>query len=135
MIQNATVDLYEPLIEKNSEGTTTKFWSYKGLFGGAWDDDGTWDDTLRFGDGPVVELRGDVQAATLTQVQLDLWGISSKQSDVKALFCDNVDEVSVMNRASVLSDFDATLRYYEIRGVNRWPIHAKAVLVPIQGEG
>lgn len=134
MIQNATLAIFSPLVTKNSEGTTVKFWAYKGLFGGVWDDEETWDDTLRFGDGPSSSSRCDVQAGLFTQAQLEAWGISTKQSDIKKAFLENLSDLVILNRVSVLSDFDATLKYYEIRAVNRWPIHAEAILVPIQGE-
>lgn len=119
MLDNASVSVYIPIIAKNDEGTPIKTWGY--LSSPAVD--------------PVETFRADVQPANLSQAQLEQWGLSNRQSDLKKMFYYTSAYVKLNNRVHVVSDIpnDGT-GYYEIRGTNHWPIHGECLLVPVQGE-
>jgi hypothetical protein len=118
MFENALVEVYVPTIAPNSEGTPTKSWGYK---------QATPVD-------PSEIFRADVQPAGLTRAEIELWGLSDKESNAKRMFYRFATKVEKNNRARVTSDIDGSVLVYEIKGVNKWPIHGEAVLVPVQGE-
>jgi hypothetical protein len=120
MIENATVKIYIPVIAKNSEGTPTKTWGYK---------------VTPEPIAPIEEFRADVQPARLSEADLQAYGLSNKDSDVKKMYFYQSPNSVLNNRAFILSDFPGESGiYYEIRGSNHWPIHGEALLVPVQGE-
>lgn len=120
MLQNATISIYVPYMKKNTEGTPVKVFGYQQT--------------------PIVApnetYRADVQPFSLSQVQAEQWGLSNKAADVKKLIFDGAITLKtiVNNRAKVVSDFDESTVYYDIRALNIWPIHNTAILVPVQGE-
>lgn len=135
MIDNATVLTYAPIKARNSEGTIVNTWGYIKtlLLLGLWDDGQAWDDTLPWGEAAAM-IRADVQPASLTEAQLQMWGLSNVKSDVKKMFFDGEPSVVLPNRVGV--HYDASgVEYYDVRGTNRWSWHTEAYLVPVQGEG
>ena len=120
MIENATASIYIPVIGKNSEGTVTKTWGYK---------------ALPTPIDPAVTMRIDVQPNALSQAELLQWGLSNRSADVKKVFFEYETRMAINNRLAVVTDYDGgSTIYYEIKGVNQWPFHGEAILVPVQGE-
>lgn len=114
MLQNATISVYVPVIATNSEGDPIKTWAYA---------------------SPVEMLRCDVQPKQLTMAEQELWGISDRNCNAKLVFFQTSGYIAINNRMKVVSDFPGEgTEYYEIKGVNRWPRHGEAVIVPVQGE-
>lgn len=111
MIKNATAFLILPTVTKTAEGTVVKAYS-----------------------APAADaVRVDVQPYTLTQAEMLEWGISNRVADTKKMFFDDLVDVAYEVRAWIVSDFDVDVALYEVKGVNHWPSHGEAILVPIQG--
>lgn len=120
MYKNATVEIYIPVISKNSEGTTVKTWGYK---------------TFPIPLAPVETIVCDVQPANLSQSQIELFGITTRGADAKKMFFQNSSNIAINNRVRVTSFFPSEgVFIYEIKGTNHWPRHAEAILVPVIGE-
>ena len=120
MLQNATVSVYVPVIATNSEGDQIKTWGYK---------------VSPTPIAPSETLRCDVQPKQLTMAEQELWGISDRNCNAKLVFFGTSGYIAINNRMKVVSDFPGEgTEYYEIKGVNRWPRHGEAVIVPVQGE-
>jgi hypothetical protein len=117
MMDNATVSVYVPILSINAEGTEIRAWGYKQT--------------------PVVDpaetFRADVQPSSLTQAQLEQWGISDAAANMKKLFADLSLYLALNTRVKVTTDEDGTA-YYDVKVVNPWPSHVEALLVPVQGE-
>lgn len=111
MIENATAFILAPTVTKNSEGTVVKTYT----------------------DPAVEEKRVDVQPYTLSQAEMLEYGISNRTADTKKMFFDASANIAYERRVWVVSDFDTEVSLYEVRGVNHWPSHGEAILVPIQG--
>ena len=80
-------------------------------------------------------MRIDVQPNALTQAELLQWGLSNRAADVKKIFFDYSVNIAINNRAAIVTDYDGgSTIYYEIKGVNQWPCHIEAILVPVIGE-
>jgi hypothetical protein len=104
---------------KNSEGTKIKLFGYQQSPVVA----------------PIESFRADVQPYRLTEANLEQWGLSNKDADAKKMFYDEISvNIKINNRVSVVSDFDNSLIYYDIKGTNPWPTHMEAILIPVQGE-
>jgi hypothetical protein len=104
----------------NSEGTKVPTWGYK---------------KSPTPDAPAESFRADVQSKTLTEAEVELYGIDKTKSDAKVMYFDQSLYAEIGNRAYVVSDFPGeAARYFDIKGSNRWQIHGEAILVPVVGE-
>ncbi len=118
MIENATVAIYAPVsASANSEGEIVKDWGYKHT------------PSLV----AVSTFDADVQPRRLTEVELQLWGLSDLNAQAKTMIFDDDANVVAGNRAAV-TDENGTTTYYDIRAVNQWQTHSVAILLPVQGE-
>ena len=119
MIENATVSIYVPTLAPNDEGTTVKTWGYK----------------KTIPDAASEVIRADVQPAKLSLAEVETYGLSNRNADIKKMFFGTSIYANINNRAYVVSDFPGEPAiYYEIKGSNHWPIHGEALLVPVIGE-
>jgi len=118
MIENATVSIYVPIQTTNDEGTIRNTWGYKQIPMVA----------------PIESFRADVQSKVLSQVEQQAYGISNQAADVKIMFADYSVNADIPNRAKVESDMDGKTKYYTVRAMNIWQIHAEYLLVPVVGE-
>lgn len=71
----------------------------------------------------------DVQPVTLCQAQIDAFGATDTAANAKKMFFASDATIVLFQRATVSGEV------YEIRGINVWPRHSEAILVPIQGVG
>lgn len=80
---------------------------------------------------PVVTSRfdADVQSANLTKEEAYRWGQTDLAANSKIMFFNINDAVRMLDRI-----VDSHNGYFEVRGVNIWPIHYEALLVPVAGE-
>jgi Bacterial Ig-like domain (group 2) len=80
---------------------------------------------------PVVTQRfdADVQSARRTKEESYRWGQTDLAADSKIIFFDPNASVRMLDRI-----VDSQNRYYEVKGVNPWPIHYEALLAPVPGE-
>lgn len=111
---NATLYISSLIITKNSEGTKIKTFDF---------------------DNPLETFRADVQPNTLTQAQIDLYGLNSKTANTKKCFV-NMDAgvyMQIGNRAKVVYD-DESIEYYNIQPVNKWRFHKEFLLIPVENE-
>ena len=118
MYKNATVSIYTQTTVRNDEGTKISTYGY--LL-----DDPT---------DPAETFRADVQPHKLTTGDITLYGITDKTAGVKLMLYKSASYVAVTNRAQVVSDFDGSTTYYDIKPINLWPNHGEALLVPVVGE-
>lgn len=109
MIANAVVYVFAPTTGKNSEGTTTKTWTYA---------------------SPLATIDADVQPAGLSQDALALYGISKDASEAKKMFYSDCSYIVAGNRVVVASDLTGETEYYDVRGMNAWATHREAILTP-----
>jgi len=120
MYQNATMSVYVPVITPNGEGDPIKTWGYK---------------KTPTPDAPSESIRCDVQPKRLSESELLAWGISDRNANAKLVFFSRSGYIALTTRVKVVSDFPGEgTEYYEVKGVNRWPRHGEAVIVPVQGE-
>jgi hypothetical protein len=79
---------------------------------------------------PVVTQRfdADVQPAMLTKEEATRWGQTDIAAGSKIIYFDPNSSVRMLDRI-----VDSRNGYYEVRGVNAWPIHDEALLVPVVG--
>ena len=111
---NATVNVSDLKITKNSEGTKIKTFDFE---------------------NPLESFRCDVQPNTLTSAQIELYGLNSKTANTKKCFINLEDGnyMTIGNRAKV--DFDNGLvEYYDIQPVNVWRFHKEFLLIPVENE-
>jgi hypothetical protein len=118
MIENATVSIYAPIKAPNDEGTLIDTWGYKQAPVIA----------------PVETFRADVQPHVLSVVEQQVYGITNQSADTKIMFADYSANADIPNRAQVVSDMDGKTKYYNVRAINVWQIHAEYLLVPVVGE-
>lgn len=80
---------------------------------------------------PVVTERfwADVQPASLTKEESARWGQTDIVANSKIVYYDPNPNVRMLDRI-----VDDTGNYFEVRGVNPWPIHHEALLTPVQGD-
>lgn len=69
----------------------------------------------------------NVQPAALNESQAQAWGVADLAANAKKLFCRPTATLSMLDR------IDAQGSRYEVRGINTWPNHIEALLIPIQG--
>jgi hypothetical protein len=72
-------------------------------------------------------IMADVQPAQLTEAQAAIWGITDLASDAKKMYYEKDASIIRLMRAVVGGET------YEIRGINIWPVHSEAIMVPVQG--
>lgn len=113
LFPNATVYIADETTTKNSEGTKIK----------------TYDFT-----NPKESFRADVQPNTLSQAQIQLYGIDEKTAETKKCFFDYKSVYAITgNRMKVVED-DGTEKIYNIHPVNKWRFHNEVLLVPVENE-
>ncbi len=80
---------------------------------------------------PVVTARiqADEQASMLTKEEAYKWGQTDLSANSKWVSIDPNPLVRMLDRI-----VDEAGGYFEIRGVNSWPIHNEVLLVPVVGE-
>lgn len=109
---NATVEIAGLSVAKNTEGTKIKTYDFS---------------------TPLESFRADVQPNTLTQSQIDLYGINEKTAETKKCFFTSASYMVSGNRAKVTFD-DGTIEYYNICPMNKWRVHGEALLIPVENE-
>lgn len=72
-------------------------------------------------------IAADVQPAQLTKTESERWGITDLAANSKKMFYESDSTILLLMRALVDGET------YEIRGINVWPRHSEAILVPVQG--
>lgn len=112
LFPNATVYVASETTYKNSEGTKIKYYDFE---------------------NPLESFRADIQPNTLTQSQIDLYGINSKTADTKKCFFKSAEFMKVGNRAKVVED-DGEIKIYNIQPLNKWRFHSEALLIPVENE-
>lgn len=111
LFPNATLYVAQQTITKNSEGTKIKSFDFT---------------------NPLETFRADVQPNSLSQYQIELYGINSKTSDTKKCFFDfNSQHMILGNRVKVVED-DGTEKIYSIQPINKWRIHSEVLLIPVE---
>lgn len=111
---NATIKVSELTTTTNDEGTRIKKYDFENA---------------------VESFRADVQPNTLTQAQIQLYGIDSKTALTKKCFTNFSDgeKMIVGNRVKV--EFDSgSAEYYNIQPVNIWRFHKEFLLIPVENE-
>jgi len=80
---------------------------------------------------PVVTQRfdADEQSSMLTKEDAYKWGQTDLAANSKIVFIDPNPLVRMLDRI-----VDADGNYFEIRGVNPWPIHWELLMIPVVGE-
>ncbi len=80
---------------------------------------------------PVVTERflADVQSSMLTKEEAYKWGQTDLAANSKIVFIDPNANVRMLDRI-----VDEANSYFEIKGINPWPIHWEMLLVPVPGE-
>lgn len=112
LYKNATLIIAQVTETENNEGTVIRSFDYE---------------------HPVETIRADVQPNTLTQFQLELYGINTKNANVKKCFYDYASYMKIGNRVKVLDD-NGDVGYYSIMPENVWRKHRVALLIPIENE-
>lgn len=109
---NATVAVASLTDTRNAEGSKIKTYDFK---------------------NPLDSFRADVQPNTLTQYQVDLYGIDAKTANTKKCFFNFSAHMQSGNRAKVTYD-SGKVEYYNICPVAEWRIHSEALLIPVENE-
>lgn len=109
---NATIDIAELTVTKNSEGVKVKEYDFE---------------------SPLDSFRADVQPNTLTQEQITVYGINTRTAKTKKIFYTKSDYMVAGNRARVTFD-DGKIELYNICPVNEWRVHCEALLIPVENE-
>lgn len=112
MWQNATLLVAEQTTVKNAEGTKIKTYDFE---------------------NPIETLRADVQPNTLTQEQIELYGINSKNANTKKCFFNVGVNMKNGNRVKVLFD-NGEIEIYSIQPTNKWLDHSECLLIPVENE-
>lgn len=111
LFPNATLYVAQQTTIKNSEGTKIKTFDFS---------------------NPLETFRADVQPNTLTQYQIELYGINSKTADTKKCFFDfNSQYMIPGNRVKVVED-DNSEKIYNIQPVNKWRLHSEVLLISVE---
>ena len=114
LFPNATVYVAELTTTKNSEGTKIKKYDFE---------------------HPLESFQADVQPNTLTSAQIELYGINSKNANIKKCFC-NISDGQYMisgNRAKVVYK-NGDSEYYNIQPIVSWRLHKEFLLIPVENE-
>lgn len=109
---NATVEIAELTTSKNTEGTLIKEYDFS---------------------DPLDSFRADVQPNTLTQAQIDLYGIDTKTAKTKKCFFTSSNYMIAGNRARITFD-SGEVEYYNICPENKWRVHSEVLLIPVENE-
>lgn len=109
---NATVDVATLTVTTNAEGTRIKTYDFS---------------------EPLDSFPADIQPNTLTQAQIDLYGINVKTAKTKKCFFTSSSYMVAGNRARVTYD-NGSVEYYNICPVNEWRVHSEALLIPVENE-
>jgi len=103
MIDNSSVDIYYYTQAKNTQGIVAKTFIL------------------------LKTIWANVQPKTLSEVQAQEWGANQQSANSKWMGFDNDDSIHELYRAIVNG------MTYEIRGLNTWPSHGEAYLIPVSG--
>lgn len=95
-------------------------------------DEGTKIKTYDF-DNPLESFSADVQPNTLTQAQIDLYGINVKTAKTKKCFFTSASYMTAGNRARVTYE-NGRQEVYNICPMNEWRVHSEALLIPVENE-
>lgn len=109
---NAVIDVACVSVVRNSEGTKIKKYDF---------------------DNPLESFNADVQPNTLTQAQIDLYGINTKNAKTKKCFFTSASFMLAGNRARV-TYASGMQEIYSICPVNEWRVHSEALLIPVENE-
>lgn len=112
LYDNAKIEIAIPTTVKNAEGTKIK----------------TYDFT-----NPIETIRADVQPNTLTQYQVEMYGINEKNANTKKVFYEKANYIISGNRAKVTMD-NGKVGYFSIMPLNEWNDHCECLLVPVENE-
>lgn len=109
---NASVDILEQSATLNDEGDKILSW-FK-----------------------VDTVVGDVQSHTLSEAELNLYGINAKKADVKLFLYKGFNaNIKDGNRAVVTSKYlNGATKTYTIQPINAWERHGECLLVPVENE-
>lgn len=72
-------------------------------------------------------IKADVQPTSMSPEELKAWGVTDGAANAKAMFYVRDAAITTLMRAVVDGET------FEIRNVNPWNIHNRALLVPVQG--
>ncbi len=103
MIKNKSIGIYSRVEGKNSQGIVTV--SYVLL----------------------KTITGNFQPKSLSQVDATNYGVSEQGANAKWFGFDTDTAIHELMRALVDSV------WYEVRGINAWPTHMEAILIPVVG--
>jgi hypothetical protein len=114
LFPNATISVSALTVTKNEEGTKIKTFDFE---------------------NPLESFSADVQPHTLTNAQIELYGINAKKANTKKCFCDisGGQYMNPDNRAKVEYN-DGTVEYYNIQPLNYWRYHKEFLLIPVENE-
>lgn len=76
---------------------------------------------------PYKTIYANVQPKALNEMQLQAWGINAQNANTKIMFFDTDPAIHESYRAIVEGST------YELRGLNKWPSHSEAILIPLSG--
>lgn len=112
LFDNATIEIASKSSVKNDEGTIIDDYSFV---------------------SPLETLRADVQPNTLTEEQIELYGINSRRANTKKAFFESAEYMNKGNRARVTFD-NGKVADYDIQPVNEWNDHSEVLLIPVENE-
>ena len=112
LFKNATLYVAKETVVKNAEGTKIKKFDF---------------------DAPLESFRADVQPNTLSQMQIDLYGINSKTAQTKKCFYEKANYMTNGNRVKVVDD-NGKIGFYNIQPINEWRTHSEVLLIPVENE-
>ena len=108
---NATVHILEKTTTENNEGDLISSYS------------------------EVETIKGDVQPASLSQDERQIYGLSGRKGLVRKFFYNGLHKnVKFGNRAKVESTLTDSTDVFEIMPVNAWTNHGVCLLVPVENE-
>jgi hypothetical protein len=103
MIKNTLVEIQSHSEAKNSQGIVVKTFT------------------------KLKDVWVNFQPKTLSSVQASAWGVNDQTANSKWMGFDPDETIRELYRVI------AKGRTYEIRGLNPWPSHGEAFLIPVQG--
>ena len=103
MIRNKVLWLYTKTMAADSEGIQTAAWT------------------------AIKQIPGNFQPRKLTETEAMIWGLSGAKANAKVFLFDN--DAAVIEGAEFRDGADR----YDVRGLNQWPGHSEAILIPVQG--
>lgn len=84
----------------------------------------------------VEVIEGDVQPYSLTEDEINVFGLSTIKGNVRLFLYNGYHEcVKNGNRASVLSNFTGKTELFNVMPMNAWSKHGECLLVPVENEG